>query len=119
MCSSDLVLPQLMQHGRVVRGYLGLHGRAVPILRAVARELGLEQRTAVEVVALEPDGPAQQAGVEEEDLIVALGDEPATSVDDLHRRLMKLPVGVPATIALLRGRRRYERMVIPTDYPVE
>jgi hypothetical protein len=40
-------------------------------------------------------------------------------VDDLHRLLMKLPVGVPATVTLLRGRRRLERMVIPTDYPVE
>src|SRR5262249_43929910 len=75
------VLPQLMQHGRVVRGYLGLHGRVVPIPRAVARDLGLTQKTAVEVIAVEPDGPAEQAGVEEEDLIVALGDEPATSVD--------------------------------------
>src|SRR5262245_38675315 len=112
------VLPQLMQHGRVVRGYLGLHGRAVPIPRAVARDLGLTQKTAVEVIAVEPGGPAEEAGLEEEDLIVALGDEPATSVDDLHRRLMKLPVGVPATITLLRNRRRYERMVIPTDYPV-
>src|SRR5207248_9037392 len=98
------VLPQLMQYGRVVRGYLGLHGRVVPIPRAVARDLGLEQRTAVEVVALEENGPAADAGLEEEDLIVALGDEPATNVDDLHRQLMKLPVGLPATITLLRGR---------------
>ena len=27
------ILPQLMQHGRVVRGYLGLHGRNVPLPR--------------------------------------------------------------------------------------
>jgi S1-C subfamily serine protease len=112
------ILPQLMKHGRVVRGYLGLHARVVPIPRDVARDFGLERHTAVEVIALEEDGPAAEAGLEEEDLIVALGDEPATNVDDLHRQLMKLPVGVPATITLLRGRRRYERMVIPTDYPV-
>src|SRR4051812_3648981 len=66
------VLPQLMQHGRVVRGYLGLHGRVVPIPRALAREYGLLQRTAVEVMALEPGGPAEDAGLQEEDLIVAL-----------------------------------------------
>ena len=28
------ILPQLMQHGRVVRGYLGLHGHNVPLARA-------------------------------------------------------------------------------------
>ena len=36
------IVPQLMQHGRVVRGYLGLHGRDVPIARHLARQFGLE-----------------------------------------------------------------------------
>jgi S1-C subfamily serine protease len=111
------VLPQLMQHGRVVRGYLGLHGRAAPIPRALARQLGLTQSSGVEVLAVESDGPADQAGIQDEDLVVALGDQPTTSVDDMHKLLMQLPVGVPATIVLLRGQRRLERMIIPGEYP--
>ncbi len=111
------VLPQLMQHGRVVRGYLGLHGRVVPLPRHLVRQYELEQTTGVEVVALEEDGPAEQSGLEVDDVILALGDEPAATVDDLHRHLLRLPVGVPATITLLRGERRLVRMVIPTDYP--
>ncbi len=31
------ILPQLLQHGRVVRGYLGLHGHNVPLVRPLAR----------------------------------------------------------------------------------
>jgi S1-C subfamily serine protease len=112
------VLPQLMQHGRVFRGYLGLHGRAVPIPRHLQRQYELTQATGVEVVQLQEGGPAAEAGVEEEDVIVALGDVEATSIDDLHRQLLRLPVGVPATITLLRGQRRLVRMVIPSDYPV-
>lgn len=112
------ILPQLLQHGRVMRGYLGLHGRIVPIARHLQRQYELTQTTGVEVVQLEEDGPAAQAGVEEEDVIVALGDIPSTSIDDLHRQLLYLPVGVPATITLLRGQRRLVRMVIPTDYPI-
>jgi S1-C subfamily serine protease len=112
------VLPQLLQHGRVVRGYLGLHGRAVPIPRAVARQFGLTQATGVEVLAVEENGPADQAGLQEEDVVVALGDSPAASVDDLHKQLLQLPVGVPTTITLLRGERRLQRMVVPADYPV-
>src|SRR5262249_51917316 len=113
------ILPQLLRHGRVVRGYLGLHGRVVPVPREVARELGLTQRTAVEVMAVEEGGPAEDAGLLPEELLLGLGGEPAADVDELHKLLMKLPVGVPATVTLLRGRRRIERMVIPTDYPVE
>jgi S1-C subfamily serine protease len=111
------VLPQLLQHGRVVRGYLGLHARNVPIPAALRRRFGLDQTTAVEVSAVEPGGPADQAGLVEDDLIVALAERPTASVDDLHKLLTQLPVEVPAAVTLLRGERRLERLVLPTDYP--
>jgi S1-C subfamily serine protease len=68
-------------------------------------------------MAVEENGPADQAGLQEEDVIVALGDEPASNVDDLHKLLMRLPVGIPATVTLLRKDRRLERMVVPAEYP--
>ncbi len=111
------VLPQLLKHGRVVRGYLGLHARNVPIPAALRRRYGLEQTTAVEVSAVEEGGPADQAGLEEDDLIVSLAERPTASVDDLHKLLTQLPVAVPASVTLLRGERRLERLVLPTDYP--
>jgi S1-C subfamily serine protease len=111
------ILPQLMQHGRVVRGYLGLHGHGIPIARPLARFFGLSQATGVEVVAVEPNGPADQAGVQPDDLIIALGDQEVSSVDDLHKLLTQLPVGVPASIIMLRGPRRLQRFVLSEDYP--
>ena len=111
------ILPQLMQHGRVVRGYLGLHGRSVPLAKSLARLHHLTQESAVEVVAVEKDAPADQAGIEADDLIVALGDEPVTSVDDLHRLLTQLPVGIPNSVIILRGQRRLQRFVLPEEYP--
>ena len=111
------ILPQLMQHGKVVRGYLGLHARNVPVPPALARRYSLTATGGVEVLAVEEGGPADQAGLEEEDVIVALDDQATTTVDDLHKLLTKLPVGLPATVTLLRGERRLERMVVPTEYP--
>ena len=111
------ILPQLMQHGKVVRGYLGLHGHDVPLARAIAREFGLEQQSAVEVLAVETGGPADAAGIDENDLIAALGDTPVTGIDALHKKLMQLPVGQPAEVVLLRGGRRLVRYVIPGEYP--
>jgi len=111
------IMPQLMQHGRVVRGYLGLHGRNVPVPPAAARMHHLTQHSAVEVVGLEPDGPADQAGVLEDDLILSLADKPTESVDDLHKLLTELPVEVPSTITLLRKDRKLERMILPAQYP--
>jgi S1-C subfamily serine protease len=111
------ILPQLMQHGRVVRGYLGLHGHNVPLARPLARLHGLSQASCVEVVAVEENGPASQAGIEADDLIVTLGDQEVTSVDDLHKLLTQLPVGVPASVIILRGQRRLQRFVLPEEYP--
>ncbi len=111
------ILPQLMQHGRVVRGYLGLHGRNVPLPRGLARRFNLEQAGGVEVVGVETGGPAEQAGLLEGDVIVDLGDKPTATVDDLHKLLTQLPVGVPAAVVVLRGERRLERFVVPNEYP--
>jgi S1-C subfamily serine protease len=111
------IVPQLMQHGRVVRGYLGLHGRDVPLARPLARHFAMDQDSGVEVVGLEPGGPAAQAGMAEGDTIVALGDQAITSLDDLQKRLAEMPVGIPAEVVLLRGERRLVRFIVPGEYP--
>jgi S1-C subfamily serine protease len=112
------ILPQLLKHGRVVRGYLGLHARNVPLPRGLANRHTLTQTGAVEVMGIEPGGPAEQAGILEEDLIVALGEQPTTCVDDLHKLLTQLPIDVPAPVILLRRDRLLHRLVLPTDYPM-
>lgn len=111
------ILPQLMQHGRVVRGYLGLHGRVVPVPRHLARQFGLNQLHGVEILDVVKDGPADEAGLQPEDILVSLAEQPTPSVDDLHKLLMQLPVGIPAPVQVLREDRRLERWVVPNDYP--
>jgi S1-C subfamily serine protease len=116
--TAKVVLPQLMQHGRVLRGFLGVQCRVVPLPPALVRQFSLNQKHAVEVLGVEPGSPADEAGIQEGDVIASLGELPATSVDDLHRLLTQLPVGIPTVVVLLRDGRRLERMVIPADYPI-
>ncbi len=114
---AKLIVPLLFKHGKVLRGYLGLQVRTVPIPRVMQLQLELDQKTAVEVLSIEADGPADQAGVQQEDCILSIGEQPVASVDDLHKMLTQLPIEVPATITLLRGQRRLERMILPQEYP--
>ena len=115
---AKVVLPQMMQFGRVQRGFLGIQARVVPLPASVREQFGIEQRQGVEVMGVEENGPADEAGMLEGDVIVTLGELPATSVDDLHKLLTQLPVGIPADVQLLRDGRRLERMIIPSDYPI-
>jgi S1-C subfamily serine protease len=115
--TAQTILPQLLKHGRVIRGYLGLHARQVPIAPDVTRQYQLVQNTGVEILMLEEDGPAQNGGLWIEDVIVAFNDQPVTNVDDLQRLLTQAPVGVAARVMVLREGRRLERAVVPGEYP--
>jgi S1-C subfamily serine protease len=116
--TAKTILPQLLTHGRVLRGYLGLHVRQVPVAPDLREKFGLEQNTAVEVLLLEEDGPAQVAGLWIEDMIVAVGGKGVASVDDLQRTLTQLPVGLPTQVVVLREGRLLERTTVPAEYPI-
>jgi S1-C subfamily serine protease len=100
------VLPPLLRDGRVRRGYLGIAGQNVPLLRRVTRFHRLDQAGAVLVTSLESDGPASAAGLRAGDLIVAFDHQRIQTLDDLHRVLTEARIGTSVQIGLLRGTER-------------
>jgi S1-C subfamily serine protease len=109
------VVSQLLTHGRVRRGYLGLSGRPRPLERRLVRYHHLSFELAVEAISVDPRGPAAQAGLQEGDLIVAINAQPLSSVDDLHRFLAEWPIGEQVTLSIIRGLERLELRVRPGE----
>jgi S1-C subfamily serine protease len=109
------VVSQILVHGRVRRSSLGIAGRQRPLDRRLVRFHNLNNDHAVEVLAVDPNGPARQAGVQTGDLIVAIEGRDVASVDDLHRVLAEWPIGQPASLAVLRGRERVTIHVVPVE----
>ena len=103
-----LVVPALLRDGRVRRGYLGIAGQTVPLLRRVTRFHHLAQESAVLVTSVEPGAPADRAGVKDGDLVVALDDGVIGSLDDLHRALTDERIGRRARLGILRGTERLD-----------
>ncbi len=109
------VVSQVLQHGRVRRGFLGLAGRPVPLERRRVRFHRLTGDFAVEVISLEPQGPATRGGLKTGDLIVAINGSSVASVDDMHRFLAEWPLGRGVTLTVLRGAERLELDVVPVE----
>jgi S1-C subfamily serine protease len=104
---------ELMAHGRVRRLSLGVTASAVDLPRHIVRDLDLLSDRAVLVVQLVPGGPAERAGVERGDLIVAVNGRIATGVDDLHRLLAGLPLDKPFALQVIRDDAHHELTVAP------
>jgi S1-C subfamily serine protease len=55
------------------------------------------------IVSIEPNSPAEQAGLQAGDVIVGFDDRPISGIDELHKCLTGDRVGVPAHLTLIRG----------------
>ena len=97
------VIPQLLHHGRVRRGYLGVGGSTVPIGRRVALAFGLEQKSAVRLHAIEANCPAAQAGLREGDILLGMDGIAIDTVDRLHQTLDASRLHRDCQLKFLRG----------------
>ena len=100
------VIPQLLQHGRVRRGYLGVAGQTQELHRRVVLTYELPNATGVRVMSVEPDSPAARVGVREGDLIVGLDGVAIASVDALHQALDASRVNRDCVLKIIRGVRQ-------------
>ena len=109
------VVSQILTHGRVRRGFLGIAARQRPMDRRIVRFHGLDINYAVEVLSVESQGPAGLTGLRVGDLIVAINGSDVQSVDDLHRFLSDWPIGRPVEIDIVRGQSRRVLMIVPKE----
>ena len=86
------LLPNLLDNGRLVRGWLGLN----------VQEAGEGDARANVVVDVFPDSPAQQAGVRPGDRVVAINDKPVRRYQQLLRKIALLSPGSSVKLDLVR-----------------
>ncbi len=116
--TAQWVASQLIREGRVRRAYLGILAQTVPLDRQVAVAFGLTAG-AVRVTEAQPNTPAAMAGVQPGDVIVAAGDRPITSMDDLQLALGQHALGDPLVLGVLRDGRRLDLITHPAELPAE
>ena len=113
--TASFVVSEILAHGRVRRGYLGLAAEEVLLPRALAERHGRARQAAVAVRRVEPGSPASRAGLERGDLLLRLGERALYSVSDLHRSLSRTSIGQRQELLLLRRGEPQTRAITPAE----
>lgn len=103
----DRVADELVAHGRIAWGYLGVGLQPIPLPPAFVKALNRDQRAGVIVLSVEPDGPAANAGILPGDILVEIGGHPVADTDDV-RAALRGRIGQELPVVILRGGQRIE-----------
>ncbi len=108
-------LTQILAHGRVRRGLIGIVAEQTPIAARLAYKNELKQPSAVRIREVQPGGPADEAGLKAGDLLIRLDDETVTGVDDMFRLLDERRIGKVVSATVLRSGERIDVPVRPVE----
>jgi serine protease Do len=111
------VYQQLVKDGVVHRGYLGVQIKDLDA--AVASHLGLDNQKGVLVAKVFDGSPADKAGLQGGDVIMALDGKAVENGRDLQRVVAGLPLNKPVSLSVLRDGAKKELKVTVAEQPSE
>ena len=123
------IMDDLIEDGSVSRGYLGMY-TAGELDPTMAEALGLDVASGIIVGQVETDGPADKAGLEEEDIIVGLNDEPVKNWDAFRTKIASfkpkdvvelniLRDGKPRSLEVIIGERPSDQQITMNAAPLD
>ena len=98
---AERVVTSLKADGRIRRPYLGIGTQEVALPEPVKAKA--KQDSGLLIVAVEPQSPADKAGLMQGDTLVALNGTTTTSLEDLYTGLRKAKVGATQTVRVVRA----------------
>jgi len=113
---AKLIMDQLLEHGRVIRGWIGVSIQDINAELAEALELDIERGGAL-VTQILPDTPAEKAGIEQGDLIIAIDGEKIESSSDLRNRVASTMPETDIELTVIRDGREKEIEITLGELP--
>ena len=113
--TAKLISGQLIQKGRVRRGFVGVVGQTVELPDRLIEAMGLEGSGAVLVMDVTEGGPGARGGLRRGDIIVGSGGRRLAGIDDLLALLTEEAIGEVVSLRLVRGEAERFVIVIPEE----
>ena len=109
------VFNQIIQHGRTVRGWLGV--RAMTLTPKMAEILGVSELKGAIIEGGLSGGPAAKAGLQQGDIITHIDNEPANSTYDILIKVSNTPPGESIKLSGVRESKTFSVTITAAERP--
>jgi len=116
--TAKFVIQELLNKGKVVRGYIGIYPQE--LTAELAKTYGLEEPKGVLVAKVQKDSPAEKAGLKEGDVIVKFNGKPVNNVEEFRLIVAQTKPGsvVDVEVVTEKGERKTLKVKVG-EFPEE
>jgi len=100
------IIQHFLEDGEFITPYIGIVGYDKDIAHYYKQTDGLTE--GVYVVNIDPRGPAYESGIQINDIITQIGDQPVTKMLELRTAVYSYHVGDTIKVVAMRGKRQIE-----------
>jgi serine protease Do len=121
-----MVSDQLLQHGRVRRGFLGIQPMdfdqtlaeyGIKSMGELLDELGLKEQRGVFVYRVEPESPAAKAGLKKGDVVIEFNGKPVAGQSDMFFKVAEVTPGTEVSLTVLRDKKQRDLKIALVERP--
>jgi S1-C subfamily serine protease len=113
--TAKFVAMKLIQNGRIKRSYIGIAGQNIKLNRRSVYYHKLNSDTALLVMTVEKNSPAEKADIKSGDIIIGFNTKTISGIDDLQKNLTEEFLNKNTVITLIRNGRKISITVIPQE----
>jgi S1-C subfamily serine protease len=111
------VVDALLSKGHIPRGYLGVGLQLVRLPDSLLGSLQRQEKTAAMVLEVQPNGPADEAGVVIGDILIGMNGKAVMRLEDVQAHLHEEQIGKTIRAEFLRGGVKREAEIVVAERP--